>query len=147
MQLFGRIKLISLCSMPKFWIIESGARFKYWERTMTYPTAYTSTVAIPLPSKQAVQQIMGKSYDPERTLNVPKMVAGTEDLFEATIGIVEAMFEAKGIDPRTREMIILRAAKELNVPYGRKPTCRWLIMRAVFRGDRRCRHGRAGIWN
>jgi alkylhydroperoxidase family enzyme len=87
------------------------------ERTMPYPTAYTSAVAIPLPSEQAVRQIMGNSYDPERTLNVLKMFAGTEDLFEATISIVRAMFHAKGIDPRTREMIILRAAKVLNAPY------------------------------
>jgi alkylhydroperoxidase family enzyme len=84
---------------------------------MAYPTAYTSTVAIPLPSEQVVQQIMGKSYDPVRTLNVLKMFAGTDDLYEATIGIVHAMFQAKGIDPKTREMIILRAAKVLNAPY------------------------------
>ena len=84
---------------------------------MAYPTAYTSTAAIPLPSEQVVRQIMGKSYDPERSLNVLKMFAGTEDLFEATIGIVKAMFQAKGIDPRTREMIILRASKVLNAPY------------------------------
>jgi len=84
---------------------------------MAYPTAYTSTVAIPLPSEQAVRQVIGKSYDPDKTLNVLKMFAGTEDLHEATIGIVKAMFQAKGIDPRTREMIILRAAKVLNAPY------------------------------
>ncbi len=84
---------------------------------MAYPTAYTSTVVIPLPSEQAVRQIIGKSYDPEKTLNVLKMFAGTEDMYEATIGIVKAMFQAKGIDPRTREMIILRAAKVLNAPY------------------------------
>jgi len=84
---------------------------------MAYSTAYTSTVAIPLPSDETLRQVMGKSYDPERTLNVLKMFAGTEDLFEATIGIVRAMFQAKGIDPRTREIIILRAAKVLNAPY------------------------------
>ena len=84
---------------------------------MSYPTAYTSAVAIPLPSEEAVRQIMGNSYDPERTLNVLKMFAGTEDLFEATISIVRAMFHAKGIDPKTREMIILRTAKVLNAPY------------------------------
>jgi alkylhydroperoxidase family enzyme len=84
---------------------------------MAYPTAYTSAVAIPLPSEQTVQQTIGKSYDPEKTLNVLKMFAGTEDLFEATIGIVKAMFQAKGIDPKIREMIILRAAKVLNAPY------------------------------
>ena len=84
---------------------------------MAYPTAYTSTVKVPLPSEQTVKEMMGESYDPERTLNVLKMFAGTEDLYEATIGIVHAMFQAKGIDPRTREMIILRAAKVLNAPY------------------------------
>ncbi len=84
---------------------------------MAYPTAYGSTVVIPLPSEQTVQQIMGKSYQPEKTLNVLKMFAGTEDMFEATTGIVKAMFSAKGIDPKIRETIILRAAKVLNAPY------------------------------
>ena len=63
------------------------------------PTVYTSTVVIPLPSEQVVRQVIGKSYDPERTLNVLKMFAGTEDLFEATIGIVRAMFQAKVLIP------------------------------------------------
>src|ERR1700691_2013871 len=84
---------------------------------MAYPTAETSTVAGALPSEQTIQQMIGESYDPERTLNVLKMFAGTEDLYEATIGIVKAMFAAKGIDPRTREMIILRTSKLLNAPY------------------------------
>ena len=83
---------------------------------MAYPTAYSSTVAIPLPSEQTVQQIMGNLYQPEKTLNVLKMFAGTEDMFEATIGIVK--FSAKGIDPKIRETIILRAAKVLNAPYA-----------------------------
>jgi alkylhydroperoxidase family enzyme len=61
--------------------------------------------------------VFGKSYNPEKTLNVLKMFAGTEDLFEATIGIVKAMFQTKGVDPKIREMIILRAAKVLNAPY------------------------------
>jgi carboxymuconolactone decarboxylase family protein len=92
-------------------------RLKQEEKVMAYPTAYTTTVTVPLPSEQTVQHMLGESYDPENTLNVLKMFAGTEDLFEATIGIVKAMFVAKGIDPRTREMIILRAAKVLNAPY------------------------------
>src|SRR3984893_18693856 len=89
---------------------------EHQERTMAYPIGYTSSVAIPLPSEQAVRQIMGKSYDPERTLNVLKMFAGTGGLYEATIGIVKAMFHAHGGDPRQREMIILRAAKLLKAP-------------------------------
>src|SRR5260370_3803974 len=86
------------------------------ERTMGYPTAYTSAVAIPLPSEQAVRQIMGKSYDPERALNVLKMFARTEDLFEATLGIARPRLHAKGVAPRTRAMIILRAPKVLHEP-------------------------------
>jgi alkylhydroperoxidase family enzyme len=89
------------------------------ERTMAHPTHYTSQVAIPLPSDEAVRQIIGASYDPEKTLNVIKMFAGTEDMFEAIIGLVKAVFQAQGIDPKTREMIILRAAAVLNSP------CEW----------------------
>ena len=78
---------------------------------------YAPQVAIPLPSDAAVRRIIGKSYDPERTLNVIKMFAGTEDMFEATVGLVKAIFETQGVDPKLREMIILRAAAVLNAPY------------------------------
>jgi hypothetical protein len=105
---------------------------------MAKPAHYTSKVAIPLPSDEAVRRIMGNSFNPEKTLNVIKMFAGTEDMFEATIGLVKAIFQTQGIDPRIREMIILRAAARLE---------RALRMasqhsdgqerRSVFKGDRR----------
>jgi alkylhydroperoxidase/carboxymuconolactone decarboxylase family protein YurZ len=84
---------------------------------MTDPTLYTSHVMIPMPSDGAIRKVVGKSYDPATALNVVKMFAGTEDVFEAIIGLVKAVFEVQGIDPKTREMIILRAAKVLNSPY------------------------------
>ena len=84
---------------------------------MAKPTQYSSKVAIPLPSDEAVRRIIGQSYNPEKTLNVIKMFAGTEDMFEATVGLVKAIFETQGIDPKLREMIILRAAAVLNAPY------------------------------
>ncbi len=84
---------------------------------MAHPTSYTAKVAIPLPSDEAIRKVIGASYDPDKALNVLKMFAGTEDMFVATIGLVQAVFQARGIDPRTREMIILRAAKVLNAPY------------------------------
>jgi alkylhydroperoxidase family enzyme len=84
---------------------------------MAHPADYAQQVAIPLPSDAAVRRIIGKSYDPEKTLNVIKMFAGTEDLFDATIGLVKAIFNAQGVDPKTREMIILRAAAVLDSPY------------------------------
>jgi alkylhydroperoxidase family enzyme len=87
------------------------------ETTMVGPAQYTSKVAVPLPSDEAIRRIMGNSYSPEKTLNVIKMFAGTEDMFAATIGLVKAIFQTQGIDPKLREMIILRAATVLNAPY------------------------------
>ena len=84
---------------------------------MTHPTRSAPQVAIPLPSDAAVRRVIGKSYDPERTLNVIKMFAGTEEMFDAAIGLVKAIFDAQGVDPKTREMIILRAAIVLDSPY------------------------------
>jgi alkylhydroperoxidase family enzyme len=84
---------------------------------MANPAHHTPSVAIPLPSDEAVRRIIGKSYEPEKTLNVIKMFAGTEDMFDATIGLVKAIFQTQGIDPKLREMIILRAATVLNAPY------------------------------
>jgi hypothetical protein len=34
---------------------------------MAYTTTYTSTVAVPLPAEQTVQQMFGVSSDPEKT--------------------------------------------------------------------------------
>ena len=84
---------------------------------MAEPTHYTSKVAIPLPSEETVRRVIGKSFSPEKTLNVIKMFAGTEDMYEATVGLVKAIFETQGIEPRLREMVILRAAAILNAPY------------------------------
>src|ERR1700758_3608297 len=84
---------------------------------MARPAHYTSKVVIPLPSDEAVRRSIGSSYSPDKTLNVIKMFAGTEDMCEATLGLVKAIFQAKGIDPKLREMIILRAATVLNAPY------------------------------
>jgi 4-carboxymuconolactone decarboxylase len=78
---------------------------------------YTPKVAIPLPSDETLRRIIGESYSRERTLNVIKMFAGTEDMFEATMGLVKAIFQTEGIDPKLREMIILRAATILEAPY------------------------------
>jgi len=84
---------------------------------MTHPTSYTAKVAIPLPEDEAIRKVIGLSYDPATALNVIKMMAGTEDMFDATVGLVKAVFSARGIDPKFRQIIILRAAKKLNALY------------------------------
>ena len=84
---------------------------------MTPPTPYSAKVAIPLPSDEMIRAVMGDAYDPEQALNVIKMLAGTQDMFAPAIGLVKAMFTASGVDAKLRQMIILRSAKVLNVPY------------------------------
>ncbi len=85
---------------------------------MSYPLEYDSKVAIDLPSDDEVRKVIGKNYDPAKVLNIMKMLAGTgESMYSAGVGMVKAIFQAEGISPEIREMIILRAAKILNSPY------------------------------
>jgi alkylhydroperoxidase family enzyme len=84
---------------------------------MVYPTAYTSQVTIQMPEDNEVGRVMGLDYDPVKTLNVIKMMAGTGDMYAATAEFIKALFQAQGIEAKTREMIMLRAAKVLNSPY------------------------------
>jgi alkylhydroperoxidase family enzyme len=84
---------------------------------MSGPSNYTSKVSVPLPSENEIRKVMGSSYDPKTTLNVIQMFAGTDDMYTGTVGLVNAMFQTKGISPKVREMIILRSAKVLNCPY------------------------------
>lgn len=74
-------------------------------------------VSIPLPSDGDIRRTLGESYNPEESLNVVKMLAGTEDMCTATLGLVRTVFSAEGVDPRLRQAIILRAATVLNAPY------------------------------
>ena len=84
---------------------------------MNYPTAYKSSVSISLPSEEDIKTVIGQSYDGDRVLNVIKMMSGTQDMYPATVGFIKSLFQAEGINPSLREMIMLRAAKLLNSPY------------------------------
>jgi len=84
---------------------------------MPYPIKYSSKVSIPLPSDKVIRRVIGESYNPDKVLNVIKMFAGTGDMFTATIGFVNAVFKVQDVNPKAREIIILRAAKILNAPY------------------------------
>jgi alkylhydroperoxidase family enzyme len=84
---------------------------------MAIPTQYTSSITVPLPTEEEVGKVIGDTYDPHKALNVFKMFAGTGDMYLATVGLVRAIFQAEGISPKIREMIILRCAKVLDSPY------------------------------
>jgi Carboxymuconolactone decarboxylase family len=84
---------------------------------MSAPSAYEKSVAVPLPSDGDVRAVIGEDYDPDTTLNVIKMFAGTGEFYPALIGMVRAIFGTPGINDKHREMIILRSASILDVPY------------------------------
>jgi alkylhydroperoxidase family enzyme len=81
------------------------------------PTAYTAKVVIPLPTDDELLPANREKLKLANDLNVARMLAGTDDMFNSTIGIVQAVFQAKDVDVKVRELIILRSAKLLNCPY------------------------------
>jgi alkylhydroperoxidase family enzyme len=81
------------------------------------PTEYTAKVVIPLPTDDELAPANREKLALANDLNVARMLAGTDDMFDSTIGIVRAVFQAKDIDVKVRELIILRSAKLLNCPY------------------------------
>ena len=83
----------------------------------TPPTPYTTKVSIPLPTDEQLGPDGAAKVRSANDLHVSRMIAGTEDMTDGVIGLVQAVFQAKGIQPRLRELIILRTAKLLNCPY------------------------------
>ena len=84
---------------------------------MSAPSGYKQSVVVPLPSDGDVRAVIGEDYNPDTTLNVIKMFAGTGEFYPALIGMVRAIFGTPDIDTKHREMIILRSASILDVPY------------------------------
>jgi alkylhydroperoxidase family enzyme len=84
---------------------------------MAYPTPYTSTIFVPLPSDEELRDLIGSNFAADKMLNVLKMMAGAGDMYGPTVGFINAIFQTSGVDPRIREMIMLRAAVVLNSPY------------------------------
>ena len=84
---------------------------------MTVPRTDPSLVTVPLPSEEELTCVIGQSYDSDKTLNVMKMFAGTDDMYPAVVGLIKAVFEAQGVSPKLREMIVLRVATIYHVLY------------------------------
>jgi Carboxymuconolactone decarboxylase family len=84
---------------------------------MSAPTSYSQSVVVPLPADGDIRAVIGEGYDPDNTLNVIKMFAGTGEFYPVLTGMVRAIFGTPDIDAKHREMIILRAASILDVPY------------------------------
>jgi hypothetical protein len=88
---------------------------------MTFPTSYAAAVAVPLPDdaviKPVIEAYYGGAYQPDTTLNVVKMFAGTGAHFAGVIDTVNAIFGPEGINPKHRQACMMRVAKDCNAPY------------------------------
>lgn len=83
----------------------------------TPPAVYTANVAIPLPTDDELGPEVVAKLKQANDLNVARMLAGTTDMLQGATGLVQAVFKAKDIDPRLRELIILRSAYLVDCPY------------------------------
>ena len=90
-------------------------------RAMNFPTSYAATVTVPLPDDDVIRPVIeayyGASYQPDTTLNVVKMFAGTGAHFPGVIDTVNAIFGPEGINPKHRQACMMRVAKDCNAPY------------------------------
>ena len=98
---------------------------------MNIPTTYAATVTVPLPDddviKGVIEAYFGGTYQPDATLNVVKMFAGTGAHFPGVIDTVKAIFGPEGINPKHRQMCMMRVAKAFDAPYE------WQIHSAIGR--------------
>lgn len=89
--------------------------------TTNFPTAYAATVTVPLPDDDVIRPVIeahyGNAYQPDTTLNVVKMFAGTGAHFAGVIDLVDAIFGPEGINPKHRQTCMMRVAKDCNAPY------------------------------
>ena len=75
-------------------------------------------VAIPLPSDAELSKESAATLAASPPINVLRMFAGTgEGMFRALLGMVRAVFYDKDVEPRLREVIVLRCAHLLDCPY------------------------------
>ena len=78
-------------------------------------------MTVPLPDDDVVRPVIeayyGGAYQPDTTLNVVKMFAGTGAHFPGVIDVVNAIFGPDGINRRHRQTCMMRVAQALNAPY------------------------------
>jgi hypothetical protein len=97
------------------------AQIKTKTPAMKFPTSYAATVTVPLPDDDVIRPVIeayyGSPYQPDTTLNVVKMFAGTGAHFSGVIDLVNAIFGPEGINPKNRQTCMMRVAKDCNAPY------------------------------
>jgi len=74
------------------------------------PQFHPNNVIVPLPDDETLSPETVKLLSLGAPLHIARMLAGAEDLFPSLLAFIKAIFTAEGVDPRLREIIILRTA-------------------------------------
>jgi alkylhydroperoxidase family enzyme len=67
-------------------------------------------VAVPLPSDAELSPQTRELLSQGAPLHVLRMFAGAQDMYPGILALIKAVFTAEGVDPKLREIIILRSA-------------------------------------
>lgn len=85
--------------------------------TTTFPTPARRDPRVAVPLGQELLPDVEELFGQLPPLNVTRMFANTGNMAEAVLGFVRAVFTAEGVEPRLREILTLRTACILSVPY------------------------------
>jgi 4-carboxymuconolactone decarboxylase len=80
-------------------------------------TGSVGNVVVPLPTDDALPREIAEILAKHPPINVLRMLGLTEDMLPGVLAMVGAVFNAKGVEARLREVIVLRCAHLLNAPY------------------------------
>lgn len=83
-----------------------------------HSAAPVGAVTIPLPTDAELPLGIAADFAKAPPINAIRMLTLTGDMFAGLQGVITAVFKAQGVESKLREIIILRAAHVLNVPYA-----------------------------
>ena len=79
--------------------------------------AAVGQVVIPLPTEQELPHETAEILAQHPPINVLRMFGLTEDMLPGVLALIGSVFNARGIDTKVREIIVLRCAHLVNAPY------------------------------
>ena len=82
-----------------------------------HAAAPVGAVTIALPTDAELPPDLAADFAKSPPINAIRMLTLTDDMFAGLKGVISAVFKARGVESKLREIIILRAAHVLNVPY------------------------------
>ena len=74
-------------------------------------------VAVPLPADADLSPKTKELLSQGAPINVLRMFAGAEDMYPGIVALINGVFTAQGVDPKLREVIILRTAYLVDCAY------------------------------